>query len=294
MESNGSKLKKLIKSGKIVLMPNVWDGFSAKVVEHSGFEAALVSGAGLSESRLAKPDLGLMGLRDNLDGTRIIANSTNLLLIADGDTGYGNAMSVYYTVQEFEKTGVAGVMIEDQVWPKRCGHLAGKEVIPTEEMIKKIKAAVDARVDPDFIIKARTDAAATSGVNEAIDRLNKYIKAGADLVFADALLSLSDIEKVAASVNGPLAVNMGFGIRSRPTTPLATPKMLQEMGVAVVDYGRITSAAAIRGMMNALEALKSTINLDYTKEYPELLVSFDELQEIMAYPEWMERDGEYK
>ena len=287
-------MKDLMKSGKIIVMPNVWDGFSAKVVEYMGFEAAIISGASLSESRLAMPDLGLMGLNENTEGSSVIASNTKLLLMADADTGYGNAMSVYHTVKEFEKTGVAGLMIEDQVFPKRCGHLAGKDVITASEMVEKIKAACDARIDPDFIIKARTDAAATHGIDEAISRLNQYIEAGADLVFADALLSLSDIEKVAKSVKGPLAVNMGLGIRKRNTTPLATPRMLQEMGVAVVEYGRLTSTAAINGMILALKALKSTFELGEPKEFPELAVSFDELQEIMGYPKWMALDEKYR
>jgi 2-methylisocitrate lyase-like PEP mutase family enzyme len=258
-----------------------------------GFKAALISGAGLAESRLGVPDVGILGLADNLEGTRMIASRTNLLLIADADTGYGNAMTVYHVVKEFEKTGVAGIMIEDQVWPKRCGHLSGKEVIPTEEMVAKIRAAVDARENLDFIIKARTDAA-IKGIEEAINRANAYLKAGADLVLADALLSVQDIEKFTKNVGGPVAVNMGFGIRRRPTTPLLTPKVLKEIGVKVIDYGRITSAAAIMGMKKALTALLETVDKETVTERPDLVVDFNELQELMDYKKYLELDRKYR
>jgi len=293
MNNRPSLLKAMLKGDDIILMPAVWDGFSAKVVEAMGFKAALISGAGLAESRLGVPDVGILGLADNLEGTRMIASRTNLLLIADADTGYGNAMTVYHVVKEFEKTGVAGIMIEDQVWPKRCGHLSGKEVIPTEEMVAKIRAAVDARENPDFIIKARTDAA-IKGIEEAINRANAYLKAGADLVFADALLSVQDIEKFTKNVGGPVAVNMGFGIRRRPTTPLLTPKVLKEIGVKVIDYGRITSAAAIMGMKKALTALLETVDKETVTERPDLVVDFDELQELMDYKKYLELDRKYR
>lgn len=294
MESKAHKLKKLIISDRIVIMPNVWDGYSAKLVEKAGFETALISGASLSESRWAKPDLGLMSLNENLDGARMIAGNTNLILMADADTGYGNAMSVYNTIQEFERTGVAGVMIEDQVEPKRCGHLTGKELITTKEMVKKIEAALEARVDPNFVIKARTDAANTLGVDEAINRLISYADTGADLLFADALLSIEDIERVVDEVKAPLAVNMGLGIRKRNTTPLATPKLLEKIGVKVVEYGRMTSAAAISGILKALIAFKSTIDSDDVKEFPELVVSFEELQDTIDYRTWIDRAEKYK
>ncbi|MCL5431224.1 MAG: isocitrate lyase/PEP mutase family protein [Candidatus Marsarchaeota archaeon] len=294
MAASGARLRKMIDSGETVLMPNVWDGFSARLVESMGFKAALVSGAGLSESRWGKPDLGIMGFRESLEGTRMISDITSIPLIADADTGYGNAMNVYNTIVEFEKTGVAGVMIEDQVWPKRCGHVRGKEVIPADEMVEKVRAAVDARKSKDLLIKARTDAAGPIGIAEAIKRANMYLKAGADFVFADALLSAKDIGRFAKEVNGPVAVNMGFGIRSRPTTPLLTPKQLHKLGVSVIDYGRITSAAAIMGMRRALEKLIESEKLDEPVEHDELLVSFDELQELMDYKKWIDIDNKYE
>jgi 2-methylisocitrate lyase-like PEP mutase family enzyme len=224
-----------------------------------------------------------MGLEENLANARRIADCTDLLLQADADTGYGNALNVYFVVQAFEKAGMAAIMIEDQVWPKRCGHMAGKSVIPAEEMVQKIKAAVDARKDSKFVVKARTDAATPLGIDEAIRRMNLYAEAGADCVFADALSSKADIAKAAKSVSKPLAVNMGLGIRARKTTPLIPPKDLQELGVAQISYPRLLSAAALRGMMNALDVFKADVlGANKSVDRPDLSVTFEELNDLMG------------
>jgi 2-methylisocitrate lyase-like PEP mutase family enzyme len=173
-------------------------------------------------------------------------------------------------------------MLEDQVSPKRCGHMDGKEVISAEEGVEKIRAAVEARRDPDFIIKARTDSTATHGVKEAIRRLNLYAEAGADLLFADALLQKDDIALVAKEVSKPLSVNMGFGIRARPTTPLLCAKELQDVGVAVASYPRLVTSAAIMGMRNALSVLQQSITEGRVIERPELAVSFAEINDLMG------------
>jgi len=281
--SPGARLKALINSPDITITPGVYDGFTARLIERMGFATASISGAGTSESRLGWADRGLMGLEENLANARRIADCTGLMLQADADTGYGNAMNVYFVVRAFEKAGMAAVMIEDQVWPKRCGHMAGKSVVPAEEMVAKIKAAADARHDASFVIKARTDAATPLGLDEAIRRLNLYAEAGADCLFADALASKEDIAKVARSVPKPLSVNMGLGIRSRKTTPLISPKELQSLGVAQVSYPRLLSSAAIRGMMNALDVfMNEVVAKDRVVERPDLTVSFDEINELMG------------
>ena len=283
MASKGQELKKLINAPEIVITPGVYDGFSARLIERAGFRTATISGAGTSESRLGWPDRGLMGLEENLANARRIADCTDLLLQADADTGYGNALNVYFVVKAFEKAGMAAIMIEDQVWPKRCGHMAGKSVIPAEEMVQKIKAAVDARTDSSFVIKARTDAATPLGLDEAIRRLEMYAEAGADCVFADALASKEDIEKVARSVKKPLSVNMGLGIRARKTTPLIAPKELEKLGVAQISYPRLLSAAALKGMLNALQVFKSdVIEQNKAVDRPDLSVTFEELNDIMG------------
>ena len=283
MASKGQQLKKLIDAPEIVITPGIYDGFSARLVERAGFRTATISGAGTSESRLGWPDRGIMGLEENLANARRIADCTDLLLQADADTGYGNALNVYFVVKAFEKAGMAAIMIEDQVWPKRCGHMAGKSVIPAEEMVQKIKAAADARVDSSFVIKARTDAATPLGLDEAIRRLNLYAEAGADCVFADALASKEDIARVARSVSKPLSVNMGLGIRARKTTPLIPPRELEKLGVAQISYPRLLSAASMRGMLNALEVFKSeVVGQNRNVDRPDLSVTFEELNDIMG------------
>ena len=280
----GAALKALIRAPKILVMPAVFDAISLRVIEATGFDAAFISGAGISESRLGQPDVGIMGLEDNLAGSRALAACVDIPLFADGDTGYGNAVNVYHTVQAFERAGVAGILIEDQTWPKRCGHMAGKEVISAEEMVQKVRAAVDARRDPDFVILARTDAAGPLGIDEAVKRGQMYSDAGADLLLPDALLSQPDIDKFVKNVKIPTAINMGFGIRERGTTPLLSAKQLQDLGVAVMVLGRFVSACAIRGLLNGIAALKESIDTGKVVNRPELAVSFEELNDFMGLP----------
>lgn len=282
--SPGRRLRDLLDGPGILVCPGVYDGFSVRLVEQMGYRTAAISGAGLSESHLGWADVGIMGYEENLRASAALAACTGLPLSADGDTGYGNAVNVYFTVQGFERAGLACLMIEDQVWPKRCGHMAGKQVVSAEEGVEKIRAAAEARRDPDFIIKARTDATAIHGVGEAIRRLNLYAEAGADLLFADALLSADDIATVARNVCKPLSVNMGFGIRQRPTTPLLSARQLEDMGVKAVSYPRLLSAAAIQGMRNALDVLGQSLAEGRVIDRPDLLVSFNELNELMGLP----------
>src|SRR6476620_44701 len=283
MPTKGQELKQLINAPEIVITPGVYDGFTARLIERAGFRTATISGAGTSESRMGWADRGIMGFEENLANARRIADCTNLLLQADADTGYGNALNVYFVVKAFEKAGMAAIMIEDQVWPKRCGHMAGKSVIPAEEMVQKIKAAADARSDSTFVIKARTDAAAPLGLDEAIRRLNMYAEAGADCLFADALSSKADIEKVARSVSKPISVNMGLGIRARKTTPLIPPKELEKLGVAQISYPRLLSAASLKGMLNALDVFKSdVVQGNKAVDRPDLSVTFEELNDLMG------------
>jgi len=291
---NGSgRLLELIRDKHILVQPGVYDGFSARLVKSLGYESAIITGAGMSESRLGKPDVGIMGLAENLDGTRMLVEASGLLLLADGDTGYGNATNVYFAVKRFESAGVAGMMIEDQVSPKRCGHMAGKEVISAQEMVGKVRAAVDARNSPNFVIKARTDAAGPLGLDEAIERANLYAEAGADLIFADALLTIDDIRRFTQSVSAPVTVNMGFGIRKRATTPLLSAAQLQELGVAVVEYPRLLTSAAIVGMKRALAALDESLQSGEVVERPELQVSFEELNDLMGLAEIQSLEERY-
>jgi 2-methylisocitrate lyase-like PEP mutase family enzyme len=290
---NTQLLKKLIQSKKILVMPGIFDGYSARLIDQSGFSAGFISGGGLSETLLGYSDVGLMGYELNLAAITRIAACTTIPLLADADTGYGNAVNVFHTVRTFEQAGVHGLMIEDQTWPKRCGHLSGKEVISADEMAEKIRAACDARKDPNFIIKSRTDSFATHGIKEVINRLNQYAEAGADLVFADALLSEKDIHTVCRNVSKPLCVNMGFGIRRRSTTPLLSPHRLEELGVAVVIYPRLLTACAIQGMKHGIETLQKTIQSKNVIERPDLAVSFEELNALVGYEELQSLEKRY-
>lgn len=279
------ELRDAIYAPEILVQLGVYDGFSTRLVEHLGFKTAFITGSGVSESRLGQVDVGIMGMEENAAAVRSIAACSKLALLADGDTGYGNAINVYHTVRTFEQAGAAGIMIEDQVSPKRCGHMRGKEVISQDEMVQKLRAACEARTDKDFVIKSRTDTLATHGIDEVIRRLNAYAEAGADLLFADALLDAEQIRLVAANVPKPLCVNMGFGIRQRSTTPLLSAAQLQELGVGVVIFPRLLTACALAGMKNGMEILARSLQSGKPEDRPEAAVGFEELNEIMGMAE---------
>ncbi len=288
-----TQMRRLIEAPEILVAPGAYDCFSAKLIESMGFKALATTGAGISESFLGLPDFGILGLSDNVTVSRNIAQAVNVPVMADADTGYGNAVNVYHTVRMFEEAGITGINLEDQVSPKRCGHLKGKEIIPAEEMVKKIEAAVAARKDPDFIINARTDAAAIAGIDEAIRRANIYRKAGADMVFPDAVLSEEDIAKFVGNVSAPVSINMGLAIRKRPTTPLVSIKRLEELGVARVTFPRMTTAAALSGMKKALEVILESIAQGKVIERPDLCFSFEELTTLMGFPQMKELEDRF-
>jgi 2-methylisocitrate lyase-like PEP mutase family enzyme len=277
--------RRLMNAPEILVLPGVYDGYSTRLVEQAGYRAAFITGAGISECYMGWADVGIMGFRENLEACRYLAGCSGMALFADGDTGYGNAVNVHFTARGFEDAGLAGVMIEDQVWPKRCGHMKGKEVISLEEGVEKIRAAAEARRDPDFVIKSRTDTLATHGLPEVIKRLNAYGEAGADLLFADALLSAQEIATVAKNIPKPLCVNMGFGIRKRSTTPLLSAREMQDLGVAVAIFPRLLTSTAIQGMKNGLTALQESLDTGRAVERPDLAVSFEELNSLMGFDE---------
>ena len=288
-----TQLRHLIEAPEILVSPGAYDCFSAKLIESMGFKAMATTGAGISESFLGVPDFGFLGLSENLMISRNIAQAVNVPVMADADTGYGNAVNVYHTVRMFEEAGITGINLEDQVTPKRCGHIKGKEIISMEELVKKIEAAVAARKDPDFIINARTDAAAIAGLDEAIRRANAYHKAGADMVFPDAVLSEEDIAKFVGNVSAPVSINMGLAIRKRPTTPLVSIKRLEELGVARVTFPRMTTAAALSGMKKALEVILESIAQGRIIERPDLCFGFEELSALMGVPQMKELEERF-
>jgi len=282
-QTKTQRMRALINSGKIVVSPGVYDGYSVRLVEAMGFETASTTGAGLANSRIGQPDVGIMTLRDNVEACHHIARSVQIPVMSDADNGYGNAVSVYHTVQYFEEAGVAGINIEDQVSPKRCGHLRGKELIDEREMAKKIEAAVKARRDPDFIINARTDAVAIEGIEGAIRRAKLYIAAGADMAYPDAITSEDEIKRFVDGVKAPVSISMGFGLRGRATTPLISVKRLQAIGVTRVSYSRLLTSAAVRGMMNALSAFRDGLDSEEATERPDLVAEITDITDLMGY-----------
>lgn len=279
-------LKKLILDKEILIMPAAYDAVSAIIIELVGFKATTVSGHATSVTTLGKPDLSLVTLTEMVNQTRNICEATDLPVLVDGDTGHGNVLNVIRTVKEFEKAGAAGLFIEDQTFPKRCGHLEGKQVIPTEEMVAKIKAAVDAREDPDFVIQARTDALATHGVDEAIDRANIYREAGADLLFIEAPTTREQIIKINEEVNAPTVAIQGEGAK----TPMTTAKELEKIGYSVVVYPGSALYAASWAVKNVMEELMAK---GTTKGYMDRMYDFPEFNKLMGVEKFLDKERLY-
>lgn len=272
-----TRLKKLINDPEILIMPGVYDSLSARVAEKCGVKAIQVSGYGLAASYLGMPDVGILTLTQMVDLTRHICNSVDIPVMADGDTGFGNAINLYYAIKDFEAAGAAGVNIEDQVFPKRCGHMDGKQIIPFDEAVKKVEAAVAAKTDPDFIINARTDAIAVSGVDEAIRRGNAFAKAGADLVFVEAPTDPDDIKHVIDSIDAPVSINMAYGGKT-PPVPIKT---LEKWGAARVSV----PIAAIFAVAKALEKVYTMVLNDQGAELLKESYDFQEFTSLMGLPE---------
>ena len=276
--------RELLAGKRPVVSCGVYDGYSAMMVEAMGFKTAATTGAGLANSVLGVPDIGIFSLRDNVDTCRNIARAVSIPIMADADTGYGNAVTVYHVVQYFEEAGVVGINIEDQLMPKRCGHMNGKELVETSEMTQKITAAIKAKKDPDFIINARTDAIAVEGIEGTIIRIREYVAAGADMIYADAIRNEDDIARIVEAARGvPVNVNMGFGLRARPTSPLISLTRLAELGVARVSLPRLLPAAALSGMQKALETLKQCIATGELTDRPDLLVDMAAITKLVGY-----------
>lgn len=275
----------LLDSGEFLVSPGVYDGYSARLVEAAGFKSACTSGAAIANAILGVEDLGMMGLNENVNHCRQLARSIAIPLTCDADNGYGNPMNVHYTVQMFEEAGVAGVNLEDQVSPKRCGHMPGKEVVSREEMVKKIEAACLARRDDDFVIIARTDALAGEGIDATLERIRAYIAAGADAIFPDAVKTEDQIARVVEAAGGkPVSINMGFGIRPRPTTPLIPLPRLKELGVRRISLPRMLPAAAIKAMQEALFVMRGVMETGIPADRSDLLVGIDEIWDLMGFP----------
>ncbi|TFZ04449.1 isocitrate lyase/PEP mutase family protein [Ramlibacter rhizophilus] len=248
-----ARLRALLRRPAMLVAPGAFDAIGARIVEEAGFEAVYMTGAGVSLAR-GYPDLGLLGVVEMADAVRVLARSTRLPVIADADTGYGNELNVTRTVQDYEAAGAAGLHLEDQVAPKRCGHLAGKEVVSRSEFLAKIRAAVAARRDPDFLLIARTDARATDGFDEAVWRANAALDAGADMAFVEATQSAQEAAEVPRAVHGPCLLNVVQGGR----TPVADLRQAEEMGYRMTILPSVLMTAFLEAGDAALAALHGT------------------------------------
>lgn len=248
-----------LNQGGAILMPGAANALAARVIADLGFEAIYLSGAGLTNTYLGMPDLGFVSLPEIAQHTSTIRNTTDLPIVVDADTGFGNALNVHHTVRTLERAGASAIQLEDQVNPKRCGHFSGKDVVDLDEARSRIKAAVDARQDPNLLIVARTDARATRGFNEAIDRAAAFVEDGADITFVEAPESMEEIRDIPARLKGtPQLVNLVVGGK----TPIMGLDELDQMGFGLVLYANVALQGALLGMQTALSQLKADQRLD--------------------------------
>lgn len=284
--SPGAVLRDLLKGPEILVAPGAHNAFTARLIEQAGFKAVYMTGSGAAMDLLGLPDLGFLTMTEMVAHAGNIVQATSLPVIADADAGYGNALNVVRTVREYERAGVAGLHIEDQVAPKRCGHFPGKEVISREEMLGKIEAALDARRDKNLVIIARTDARAVLGLKEAIERGQAYAKAGADMVFVDAPESVEELRLVASSIPAPVMANMSEGGK----TPLLRAKELQEMGYKLVIYPRSAAGAAAKAIQELMAVLQRN---GTTEKYLDRIISFEGRNQITGLAYYQDLEKKY-
>jgi methylisocitrate lyase len=286
-----ARLKQLVQERKALVCPGAHDAISAKLIERAGFKALQVSGFGLSATYLGLPDMAFMSFSEVLHFSKNIIDSVDIPVMVDADTGYGNAVNAMHVTREFIKAGAAGMNIEDQLFPKRCGHLEGKSIVPMEEMVLKIKACRKAgdELDPDFVINARTDAIAVAGVEEAIRRGNTYAEAGADLIFVEAPRSVEQIRHVIESIDAPVSINLMDAVVGGKT-PLIDIDTLRELGVGRISIPVGPLFAAIKGMLNYLDAIKGD---RIAEGRTDLVADFDFFKEMVGFPKFRELEREY-
>ncbi|GJD20202.1 2,3-dimethylmalate lyase [Rivularia sp. IAM M-261] len=279
-------LRQLLARPSIIVIPGVYDCISAKLAEQSGFAVVATSGFGIAASTLGLPDYGFMTATEVLDSVGKIAQSVNIPVIADMDTGYGNALNVMRTVKDAVKAGLAGVILEDQEFPKKCGHFEGKRVIPTIEHVNKIKATVQARGDSGLVIIARTDARAVLGLDEAIQRGRAYIDAGADVLFVEAPQSVEELQVIAAAFpNVPLVANIIEGGK----TPQLSAAELEKMGFKIVFFALSTLLAVTKVMKACLQELREK---GTTKDFTEMM-TFDEFKELIEVSKYLDLEKQF-
>ena len=280
--SRSKVLRNLLADNHILMAPGAYDAWSARLIEAAGFPVVYMTGYGVSASTLGRPDIGLISFQEMLTAARNICACTTVPVIADADNGYGSTLNVVRTVREYENAGVSGIQLEDQVMPKRCGHMEGKQVIPKEEMVAKLRAAAYARQDPDTVLIARTDAVAVNGYEDAIDRAIAYRDAGADVIFVEAMQTHEQVQNAAARVGAPLMANMV----EHGKTPLDTAENLFAMGFRIAIYPVAPLYAATKAVESMLRVLKEREDLvpcmEYEVDFPSFnrMIGLDELRAL--------------
>ncbi len=281
---NSTKLRNLIKNNSFLPIPSCFDALSAKLIEQTGFNAMFMSGFAASASRIGEPDLGVMTLTEVLDQLNNITDATSLPVIGDGDTGYGNAMNVQRTVKSFAKIGCAGVLIEDQLSPKRCGHTPGKDVVSREEAFDRIRASVDAREEKDILIMARTDANHTHGIKEAIERAQIFHELGSDILFIEAPKTEDEMRLICQEVPGCKIANIVEG----GLTPNLSMKELEDIGYNMAVYPLTALSSAMKAMVDSLNKLKTDDDRSGN------LMSFTELRKRVGFDDYYEVSSRYE
>lgn len=284
--SMAKQLKEIIARRQAVPVPGAGNALSARVIEDLGFEIVYLTGAGLANTSLGVPDIGLTTLTEVVMATGNIADAVDLPIIVDADTGFGNPLNMVRTIRSLERAGAAGIQIEDQVFPKKCGHFSGKGVVPLPEMLDKLKAALDTRIDQDMQIIARTDAAAIEGLDRAIERAQAFAEIGADMTFVEAPRSFEELAKITRSITTPQVANIVFGGK----TPDPGRQRFTEMGFSLVLYANAALQASVRAHYEVLGALKRDGSLDAVADR---LATFDERQRVVSKHVWDALEDRY-
>ncbi len=281
-----SKLREMLEGPELVMAPGVADALNARLVAREGFKAIYMTGSGTTASRLGMPDIGLLTMTEMVDNAGRIVDASGLPVIADADTGYGGPINVQRTIRAYERAGVAGVHIEDQQWPKRCGHLEGKTLIPAAEMAAKVRAATDAREDKDFVVIARTDTLSVEGFEQALDRGRLYEEAGADMIFIEAPNTPDQLAAVPRSFKVPTLFNMA----SSGKTPFLSAQEIQKLGFKVVIYPNFMLLAAVTAAQGVLRELKKTGSI---AGLANKITTFTELFDLVGMREVQELERRY-
>lgn len=281
-----NSIRQLLKNKKPLVIPGVFDAIGAKIAQMAGFEAMFQTGYGTSATLFGMPDYGFIGSTETVENARRICRAVNVPVIVDADTGYGNALSVWKLVKELEAAGASGMFLEDQRWPKRCGHMQGKEVVRKEEYAEKLQAALDARKSKDFIIVARTDARAVEGLDKAIERGLYYKDIGADVIFVEAPKTIEEMKKIGKSIKAPLVANMIEG----GTTPISSASALNKMGFKIVLY---PLSVLFANTFASLQILKELRRSGTTTKLNKNLVSFDEFNNIVELAKFRKLEKRY-